>query len=110
MEMASKLLMSIKTFPQLRKVGAGAGGRGWRVAGGGSVPPSRRCAMPPLRLARFSFDVFLQLLCRRLVGLSAVALGLDLLFGLVSRAGVRRPHAREVDAELLGGAEQVVVL
>src|SRR5437588_829180 len=58
----------------------------------------------------FLLDVFLVLLGLRLVGLTAVALGLDLLLGLVRRIGLLGTHAREVDAELLGRAQKVVVL
>src|SRR5919197_404168 len=46
----------------------------------------------------------------RFLRLPAVAFRLDLLLGLVGRAGARRPDPREVDAELLGGPQQVVVL
>src|SRR4051812_25235451 len=87
MLMASKLLMSINWTPGYRKSArAGVTSRGLRL------------------------HVLLELLFRRLVRLAAVALRLDLLLRLVRGAGVRGAYAGQVDAELLGRTQQVVVL
>src|SRR4051812_45636714 len=62
--------------------------------------------------SRFSlrFHVFGLLLLGALVRLAAFALCLDLLLRLVGRVCGRLTDSGEVDAELLGGAQQVVVL
>src|SRR5919202_4936394 len=94
--MASKLLMSIMRF-----LGSGR----WEGAGAGRVGRSG------LRL-----DVLGERLGGGVRLDGSVALGLNLLLGLLALDGlvvglaVGGPHAREVDAELLGGPEQVVVL
>src|SRR5207244_5462282 len=89
MLMASKLFMSIKSVSVLRFLSYDA---------------------VSLSAGLFLFDVLVELFRRCLVGLSALALGLFLLLVLVRRSDSRRPHAREVDAELLGRPQEVVVL
>src|SRR5215208_3117300 len=90
MLIASKLLMSIIRCSSWK---------GWSVAG--TAPGSR---LP------FRFHVFGLLLFRALVGLAALALRLDLLLGLVVRVRRRLADAGQVDAQLLGRPQQVVVL
>src|SRR3954471_8857629 len=92
-EMASKLLMSIIRYSN------------WKAEGG-----KRKAGTAPRSRFSLRFHVFGFLLFGGRVRLAAVALGLDLLLRLVGRVGGRLADPGEVDAELLGCAQEFVVL